>query len=192
MTPEGPRHHRRTAPSLLAAPRVTLEGKRLTWSWIIHFGTRVVIQEVFCEVFDFLPLGDSVLEGETWKYLQCANRNNLYMYSIIYPGDPWHVFVDWRQPPDSRGRDPHPPVLWLGAFGVIIIFEWFTPETFWVKFLLYIVKNSIRLNQIRILWVLFKTAKLCCSSIVRKGPKATSGKFMKSVYFLKVTFFLTK
>lgn len=60
MTPEGLCHHRRMSPSSwLQWPSGR---KKLTRFWIIHFGTGVVIQEVYCELFYFLSLGGSVLE----------------------------------------------------------------------------------------------------------------------------------
>lgn len=60
----------------------------------------------------------------------------------MYPEDTGYVFVDWLDNHQIWVRDPHPPILWLGALGVIIAFELFIPEYFWVKLLFYVTETA--------------------------------------------------
>lgn len=91
-----------------------------------------------------------------------------------------------------KGQGPTSPVLWLGALGVIITFELFTPQNFWVKLLLYTVRNSIRLSQIEIVWLLYKNFQIMQFLNIKKKPYSHSRKIHEICVFLRSNYFLTK
>ena len=165
------------SPSLLAAPLVTFKQGQADSVmnhpfWNKTWYLRHILLTVWC-----CSLKDSVLEARCRNIWNSQTRitYTCTYYKIMYPEDIRYVFVDWLNNPQVHQRPAFFSSVTRNTWRNYCIWT-VSPRKFLSRTFILCSRNSIRLNQMEIGWLLIKIASLCNSLILSKGLADTSWK----------------